>query len=298
MNLPSGINEFVKPDIDRKDFIQKYLLDIGVNSTVIVLDGKHHILVEFDKSGYNLRYKSKTLVAHYDRVNGTSGANDNSSGVFALLEACKRIKDFKGEHNTRVIFTDGEEDGRKGVSSQGAFSLAKKFRELNTDTGDVYVFDCVGRGEIPVIAEVEFNSKTERKFINEYSVLESHLKNFVLKNSISGFDNIVLPASFSDNAGFIANGIPAVCLTMLPKDEVVNYMSNLKRIAGLRESVMNRKLEDIPDKIKPEYVLRESIPLTWKYFHTQFDNITTLTPVSFSIVAKIIDDIIKINYFR
>ena len=61
-------------------------------------------------------------------------------------------------------------------------------------------------------------------------------------------------------------------------------MSNLKRIPGLKESVLNRKLEDVPNKSQPEYILRESIPLTWKYFHTQYDNITTLTPVSFSII--------------
>ena len=85
---------------------------------------------------------------------------------------------------------------------------------------------------------------------------------------------------------------------MLPKDEVLNYMSNLKRISGLRESVMNRHLEDVPEKIAPEYVLRESIPLTWRYLHTQYDNITTLTPVSFTIIARIIDEIIKVNYLR
>ena len=122
------------------------------------------------------------------------------------------------------------------------------------------------------------------------------LQNLISKNS--SFDNVILPASFSDNAGFIANGIPAVAITMLPKDEVLNYMSNLKRISGLRESVMNRHLEDVPEKIAPEYVLRESIPLTWRYLHTQYDNITTLTPVSFTIIARIIDEIIKVNYLR
>ena len=75
-------------------------------------------------------------------------------------------------------------------------------------------------------------------------------------------------------------------------------MSNLKRIPGLRQSVMNRKLEDIPSKVAPEYILRESVPLTWRYIHTEFDKITTLTPSSFTIVSHIIDEIIKHNYLK
>ena len=75
--------------------------------------------------------------------------------------------------------------------------------------------------------------------------------NSIISN-YSPYNNMILPTSFSDNAGFIANGIPAVLITMLPKDEVANYMSNLKRIPGLKESVLNRKLEDVP-KILAEY---------------------------------------------
>lgn len=296
MNLPSDYLEFLKPDCNRKEFIQHKLLEYGLNSSVIAIDGKMHVYVDFPKSCYNTRFKIKTLVAHYDRVKGSAGANDNSSGVFALLDAARRLSEFDSVHNVRLIFTDGEEDGRFGVCSQGAFSLAKRLKELNSIEGEVFVFDCVGRGDIPVICELEIPGNADRVFFRQYEKFISNVQNLISKNS--AFDNVILPASFSDNAGFIANGIPAVAITMLPKDEVLNYMSNLKRISGLRESVMNRHLEDVPEKIAPEYVLRESIPLTWRYLHTQYDNITTLTPVSFTIIARIIDEIIKVNYLR
>lgn len=126
MNFPGDYSEFLKTDCDRKEFIQRKLLSYGLNSSVIVLDGKMHIYVDFPKSGYSPKYKIKTLVAHYDRVKGSSGANDNSSGVFALLEAAGRIAAMTDVHNVRIIFTDGEEDGRYGIVSQGAFSLANK----------------------------------------------------------------------------------------------------------------------------------------------------------------------------
>lgn len=296
MNLPSDYIDFLQPGCDRKAFIQKRLLDAGIKSSVIVIDGKEHIYVDFASECYNNRFKLKTLVAHYDRVSDTQGANDNSSGVFALLEAAKKIALLDTVHNVRIIFTDGEEQGRFGVASQGAYSLAKKLKELNEDDGDIFVFDCVGRGDVPVICEIDLPPKVDKVFGRKYSNLVSQVQSVL--NRISSFNNVILPASYSDNAGFLANGIPAVAITMLPKDEVLNYMSNLKRIPGLRESVMNRKLEDIPSKIAPEYILRESIPLTWRYFHTEFDKITTLTPASFNVVSRIIDEIVKHNYLK
>lgn len=294
MALPPDFIDFLQPDCNRKEFIQEKLLSYGINSSSIVIDGKSHIYVDFSKNNYNTRFKIKTLVAHYDRVPSSTGANDNTSGVFALIEAAKRLSTSDFVHNTRIIFTDGEEDGRFGVLEQGAFSLAKRLKELNSIDGEVFVFDCVGRGEVPVISEIEFQKNVDVSFYRKYMNLVSNTNSII--SNYSPYNNMILPTSFSDNAGFIANGIPAVLITMLPKDEVANYMSNLKRIPGLKESVLNRKLEDVPNKSQPEYILRESIPLTWKYFHTQYDNITTLTPVSFSIISKIIDEISKTNY--
>lgn len=294
MALPPDFIDFLQPDCNRKEFIQEKLLSYGINSSSIVIDGKSHIYVDFSKNNYNTRFKIKTLVAHYDRVPSSTGANDNTSGVFALIEAAKRLSTSDFVHNTRIIFTDGEEDGRFGVLEQGAFLLAKRLKELNSIDGEVFVFDCVGRGEVPVISEIEFPKNVDVSFYRKYMNLVSNTNSII--SNYSPYNNMILPTSFSDNAGFIANGIPAVLITMLPKDEVANYMSNLKRIPGLKESVLNRKLEDVPNKSQPEYILRESIPLTWKYFHTQYDNITTLTPVSFSIISKIIDEISKTNY--
>lgn len=300
MKIPSDYIDFLQPDCDRKHFIQNRLEKSGIKSSVLLIDGKEHIYVDFPSGCYNPRFKLKTLVAHYDRVinakNAGAGANDNSSGVFALLEAAKKIAGLNAVHNTRIIFTDGEEEGRNGVMSQGAFGLAKKLKELNCEESDVFVFDCVGRGDVPVICELDLPAKVDRDFARNYRNLLSHVQNIISR--ISSFNNVILPASFSDNAGFVANGIPAVAITMLPQDEVINYMSNLRRMPGLRESVMNRKLEDIPEKIAPEYKFRESIPLTWRYFHTEFDKITTLTPASFTIIGRLIDEIISHNYLK
>ena len=64
MKLPSDYIDFLQPDCDRKTFIQNRLLESGIKSSVLVIDGKEHIYVDFPSGCYSSRYKLKTLVAH------------------------------------------------------------------------------------------------------------------------------------------------------------------------------------------------------------------------------------------
>ena len=85
--------------------------------------------------------------------------------------------------------------------------------------------------------------------------LEERTKKLLL--SAAGSKFFCLPCNYSDNASFLANGIPAVALTMLPSSEV-----NL--------------------------VLNGQTPPTWAFFHTEKDNFESLTPESFEIFLKIL----------
>ena len=67
-----------------------------------------------------------------------------------------------------------------------------------------------------------------------------------------------LPCNYSDNASFIAQGIPAVAITILPSNEVSD-------------------------------VLKNQTPKTWKNLHTKNDNIDNLWESSFSLSMKIFD---------
>ena len=73
---------FIAPDCDRRQFILDMLKDFGVPAVPLSLEGAHHILVKFPPSAYNPQYKMKTVLAHYDRVDTSPGANDNSAAVF------------------------------------------------------------------------------------------------------------------------------------------------------------------------------------------------------------------------
>jgi hypothetical protein len=54
------------------------------------------------------------LVAHYDTVIGAPGANDDSSGVAAILAAAKLMSQYSFNHTVVFLAVDGEEQGLYG----------------------------------------------------------------------------------------------------------------------------------------------------------------------------------------
>lgn len=268
MNQKHSFEQFISPECDRKAFIQDFLNANGIDAPVIQLDGRNHIYVKFPLQQYNSMFKIKTVVAHYDRAPGTPGANDNSAAVFTILQwavkiftACKTGQ--LSFHNVRIIFTDGEEEGEAGVKDQGAYALAALFRKLNLLDDDIFVFDCMGRGTVPVICENNLPSGASTTIKNRVVELENIAEKLI--SEAAGGRWFKMPTSYSDNASFLANGIPAVAITLLPAEEINLYTK-----------------ENIP-------------PKTWSLFHTKQDDLTSLTPEAFQITARILDNLAKLK---
>ena len=253
--IPQAFSDFISPDCDRARFIQDYLKASGLDSTIIPLEGKNHIYVKFPKTQYNPMFRIKTVIAHYDRIG--IGANDNSAAVFCLMEWARGVAI---SHNIRLIFTDGEELGKGGITEQGAFGLAQTFRKLGITNDDVYVFDCMGRGDVPVLAQAKIPPNVSTQFLTKYSQLEERTKKIL--QTCSNGKWFTLPVNYSDNASFIANAIPAVAVTMLLSQEV-------------------------------QQVLQGQTPQTWQNLHTPQDNLQSLTPQAFEIFFKIINELSK-----
>ena len=95
---------------------------------------------------------------------------------------------------------------------------------------------------------------------------------------------------YSDNAGFLACGIPAVAITVLPSSEAVTYMRNLQRIPGLEASVMKGTLPKNAKPLEP-YEVQEKMPATWRLLHTEYDNISSLTPQTNALMEKLLDSL-------
>ena len=162
-------------------------------------------------------------------------------------------------HNIRLIFTDGEELGAAGgVAEQGAFPLAQVFRRLGITNDDIFVFDCMGRGDVPILTQTILPPRAPTRFVKDFSALEQRAAN-LLQASANG-RWFCLPCNYSDNASFIANGIPAVAITLLPSAEVTA-------------------------------ATRGELPETWQLLHTAGDNLASLTPQSFEIFHNILNNL-------
>jgi hypothetical protein len=281
--IPEHFSEYIAPDCNRSAFIQSYLSERGVSSVELPVDGKKHIYVKFPSRHYNPQFKIKTVIAHYDRAEGSPGANDNSAADFCLMNWAVRLQQRPNFHNVRLFFTDGEELGANGISDQGAYSLALLFKRLGITNDDVYVFDCVGRGLIPVLGKTTEMFNAPFQFRKKFASLEERTEE-LLRNAGTG-RWLTLPLPYSDNAGFIACGIPAVAITMLPEDDANKYLSALIKEKFLERFVMNHKIRSEKDEDR----LRGLMPYTWRLFHTPSDNEENLTPESFGVMEKILD---------
>ncbi len=263
--IPSEFNDFIAADCDRAAFIQNYLNRAELEAPVLQMEGKNHIYVKFPQSQYNSMFRIKTVIAHYDRFQGSPGANDNSAAVFCLLEWAIKLARFAQPlfHNIRLIFTDGEELGAAGgVAEQGAFPLAQVFRRLGITNDDIFVFDCMGRGDVPILTQTILPRKASSKFVKDFIALEQRAAT-LLQTSANG-RWFCLPCNYSDNASFIANGIPAVAITMLPSLEVTAATQGQQ-------------------------------PQTWQLLHTPGDNLASLTPKSFEIFHNILNNLIALK---
>lgn len=262
--IPESFKQFISLDCDRKAFIQNYLNAAGIDAPVISLEGKNHIYVKFSQNQYNPNFKIKTVIAHYDRAFQTPGANDNSAAVFCMLEWAVRLNKMNGFHNIRLIFTDGEELGSEGVASQGSFPLAALFRKLGIVNEDIFVFDCMGRGDVPILTQTVLPKGVSKQFVKNFTQLEVRAQQLI--KSAGGGKWFSLPCNYSDNASFIANGIPAVAITLLPSEEV-------------------------------SLALRGQPVPTWQLFHTSDDNLESLTPSSFELTSIILNQLSLLKTF-
>ena len=288
-----SFQKYIESNCDRLSFLQKYLSEKGVPTSVINLEGKKHLYVNFPSTAYNPMFKIKTVISHYDRVEGSPGANDNSFANFVIADFAAEIFASKKPHNIRIFFTDGEELGAEGVSSQGSFALADLFRRLGISGDDVYVFDSCGRGEVAILARAGLDTKIEGNFKKRFLNLYERTQN-LLKNALPNFW-MTLPVPYSDNAGFLACGIPSVAITFLPKDEVSFYYKNLMADKNLEKAVMNCKIDS---KIKnptdlsiQKFKYQEKMPRTWRMFHTEYDNFLSLTQESYDQLKKILREL-------
>lgn len=271
--------EFLEPQTDRTEWIQKKLLDSGIDSCVLKLGEQKHIYVKFPLSSYNPLFKIKTILVHYDRIG--IGANDNSAAVYQVIKWAQKLNTQLDFHNIRIIFTDGEEIGfdSENKNFQGALGIASIFKRLGLTNDDIYAIDSCGRGDVLVVSSTGKNSGS-KDFTKKFNILYENTIELAKKSCPEKW--VTIPVPYSDNASFVAMGIPAIAITLLPKTEATSYMRELQKNHNLNNDVVNRSETS-----------KDIFPLTWKMMHTDQDCIENLTIESWSVMENFLDALAK-----
>ncbi len=82
--------------------------------------------------------------AHYDSVPGSPGANDNATGVAALLELLARNRDRRFPRTVRFVAFTNEEHPHSGTPAMGSLVYARAVRDKNENIVGMISLETIG----------------------------------------------------------------------------------------------------------------------------------------------------------
>lgn len=130
------------------DYVAECLAGLGYEMTehVFMENGRPFRNVIGSRRGLGADPQRIALVAHYDTVADSAGADDNASGVAALLEAARLLAPLRFEHTVDFIAVSLEEnrdEAEHGSGTRGSKALAAHARETGWPIGAVIVLESI-----------------------------------------------------------------------------------------------------------------------------------------------------------
>jgi len=287
---PEGFEEFTLPRADRLGFIARRLTASGVPHSILEMAGSRNLIVRFPARAYSGSYRVKCVSAHYDRDPRSPGANDNSAACFQLLEFAAALAASEAVHDCMLAFTDNEEMAAEaGSQAQGSFAIAEGWRRLKLDPPWVFSFDCTGRGEVPVLSLSAYSAFSlpgrggpRVPALERLDPLQAWTQAF-LERLMPGRWGL-LPTPYSDNLGYLMGGLPAVAITMLPREEAAAFGKALAENPILEHILLKREFRTATGK----RMLDRALPGTWLRLHGKRDDKASLEPRSFAVMRDLL----------
>jgi aminopeptidase YwaD len=240
-----------------RNFLKSEFQKYGYNVTEQKTDGyvnginerRMFINIIADKGDLNENYV--LIGAHYDTVPGTTGVDDNASGVTALLALAK----YNQNPNIRFVAFDGEEYNLSGSRYYIKNTVQKPQLMLSLETIGYYS-DEPNSQAIPVFYDWAYRSLYNRLASNQFrgnfstSVCSRNANDFCKKYesyasslglqvytvyvpSLSFIRNFFVDLFRSDHTPFLLEGIPAVMIT----DSADFRSPNYHTVTDVRETV-------------------------------------------------------------
>jgi len=283
--------EFISENADRYSILLKCIDFLKLNSAVIPVDGNRHIFIfpprtkSLRASGGIFPFKGTSPVlfsAHYDRVPGSPGANDNSIAVFHLITAAIKLA-IRGTDRWIIVFTDKEEiKSGESLEEQGSYSLAKKLISWGLEKARIFNFDACGIGDTFIFSTTtdsilkDHSNPNVVKIRREIHQLRDHA---LATANLLRYEKLLLaPTPFSDDVGFLRAGLAAQTITLLPSVEAANYESIIRTQSDFADLIISGRIKE-----PLEY---RRLPETWKNLNNKLDTPTRLTPDYFDLMVK------------
>jgi len=269
-SLPPWFARFCDPAADRLTVLAQVLHGALIPFELVKTGPFRHVQVRHNRPP-TPGPGEKVVLAHYDRVPGTPGANDNGASVLALVDYLRRPR--KG-YPLRIIFTDGEELAQgQGASSQGAYALGRHW-------GPVpglfpVVLDMTGIGDTVVLGHLgeHLVRRTRAEGLptdrDVYAQRRMGARRFLA--TCGAGDTLEVNTPFSDDLGLFLAGIPTVQISLLPRKEALDY----------------RRVRSEPGELSGGDP--GELPPSWRTMHGPGDTPSTLWPTSRQLMGQVLD---------
>jgi Zn-dependent M28 family amino/carboxypeptidase len=197
-------------------------------------DGRDFKNIIATRQGTHCPEQRVIVLAHYDTVSVTPGADDNASGVAVLLELATILKSFQFELSLQFIGVSLEENAREDdpfSGTRGSRALARYAREHNWKIEGVVVLESVAYAGDSVIQTapsgmpikvpeagnfiaVVGNEESTRLVEGFAQIIERYRISLpCLSIAVSGNGELLPDMRRSDHAPFWDNGYKAIMIT-------------------------------------------------------------------------------------
>jgi len=212
------------------NYIDKVFTDTGYNvfSQIFEAEGKSVRNIEAEKKGSVIPEEIVLIGAHYDSVMGSPGANDNGSGVAALLEIARLLKTERLARTVRFVAFVNEESPFFMTDLMGSIVYARRSHQRREKIVAMLSLETIGAySDIPKTQNYPFPFSAfypdTGKFIGFVSNLSSRS---LLCRAIASFrkhtafpsEGLAAPGwmtgiGWSDHSAFWKEGYPAFMVT-------------------------------------------------------------------------------------
>lgn len=251
------------------DYIENAFKEAGYSVTTQAYDveGKTVKNLIAEHQGQNKAHEIIIVGAHYDSIFGATGADDNASGVAAVLEIARFLAKQKLARTVRFVAFANEEPPYFQTQVMGSWQYAQQAKMRNENIVAMFSLETIGfYSDQPNSQQYPFpfnyfypNRGNFIGFVGNFSSRELVRKSIATFRRTTLFPSQgvaapgwIIGVSWSDQSAFWDQGYPAIMITdtalfrnpyyhtKRDKPETIDYDRSARVVRGLAEVVIDR----------------------------------------------------------